>query len=106
MRQNVNEENEQEIEYEHNQEGALPATFHDVEDVNLRIFNRGAVLANIFEQHVDEKTGKILPRDLGMCLREVTTYLNLIPANEREDAHAAMFVHLEDRGYMERANGS
>lgn len=101
MQQNENEEN---VVYAHNLRGSAPSSFADVKDETLRTYNRGAVLANIFERYVNPKTGKMEARDLTMCLREIHEYLVNLPEPERQHAHASMFVHLENRGYRERKN--
>lgn len=93
-------ENEESVHYSHNDAGTLPATFCDVEDETLRHFNRGAVLANIFERYVDKVTRKLLQKDFVMCIREIEQYLGLIDKDEHDDAKASMRVHLEDRGYL------
>lgn len=100
MLQNVNEENVE--HYSHNEPGMPPSTFIDVEDYALRTYNRGAVLANIFERYVNPRTRTLLPRDLLLCTREIKQYLNDLPEAERNDANAAMHIHLEERGYRER----
>lgn len=90
-----------EIEYEHNLRGAPPATFHDVDDPILRAQNRGAVLANIYENYVTEtpRGTQLLAKDFAMCTRELDRYLGLLPDHERGDARKEMFNHLERRGY-------
>lgn len=102
MQQNANEENE--IVYEHNSAGMPPSSFNDVDDVQLRTYNRGAVLANIFERYVDAASRKMLPKDLTMCVREIRSYLDSLPKHERDDANASMHVHLHARGYRENIN--
>jgi hypothetical protein len=100
--QHANEKNEETVEYDHNKSGMPPSSFNDVEDVELRTHNRGAVMANMFERYVDHRTMTILPKDLLMFTREVQQYLNELPDGEREDATASMHVHLEMRGWRSR----
>ena len=99
MQPNVNEESE--IVYEHNLHGMAPANFTDVEDEKLRTYNRGAVLANIFERYVDPVKGSLTPKDLTMCIREIQQYLLDIPEHERNAANVSMHEHLTARGYRE-----
>ncbi|MCP4364986.1 MAG: hypothetical protein GY800_06760 [Planctomycetes bacterium] len=102
MQQNASEENEA-VEYDHNLPGMPPSTFEDVDDPELRIYNRGAVLANIFERYVDREKRTLLPKDMTMCIREIQQYLDFLPEHERADANASMRVHLEERGYVIRS---
>ena len=95
---------EEEVHYEHNDAGMPPSSFEDVEDVNLRTYNRGAVLANIFERYVDAASRKMQAKDLTMCVREIRKYLDSLPEHERDDANASMHVHLHMRGYRENIN--
>ena len=99
LQQNANEESE--IVYDHNKAGMPPSSFTDVDDPQLRTYNRGAVLANIFERYVDARSRQLLPKDLTMCVREIKSYLESLPKHERDDANASMHVHLEARGYRE-----
>lgn len=96
----VPSENEENVQYEHNQPGALPATFNDVEDAVLRTYNRGAVLANIIERYVDPKQGAIPAKDMTMCMREIGQYLHEITPHEVDDAKASMVEHLRVRGLI------
>ena len=93
-------ENEENVQYEHNQPGALPATFNDVDDHTLRTYNRGAVLANIVERYIDQKLGAIPAKDMTMCMREVSQYLHEITPHEVDDAKASMVEHLRVRGLL------
>ena len=93
-------ENEENVQYKHNEPGAAPSTFNDVDDPNLRNYNRGAVICNILERYIDQKLGAIPAKDMTMCLREIGQYLGGIPDHEVEDAKAAMVVHLELRGLL------
>lgn len=96
----MQQQNEENVHYSHNNREELPATFCDVEDEILRNFNRGAVLANIFERYVDKRTKRLMGHDFVRCIREIEQYLGLIPENEQADAKASMRIHLEERGYV------
>jgi len=78
-----------------------PAIFDDVEDKTLRIRNRGAILANIFERYTTStpKGDVLLPKDLAMCMRELDEYYSRMPKHEVRAAKDAMMTHLKDRGY-------
>lgn len=93
-------ENEENVQYEHNDPGTPPSTFNDVDDPILRTYNRGAVLANILERYIDPKLGAIPAKDMTMCLREVERYLVELPQHERDDAKASLVEHLNLRGLL------
>lgn len=101
MQQNANEKSEEEVVYEHNQAGMPPSAFNDVEDYELRTYNRGAVLANIVERYHDQRINKIPAKDMAMCLREVEAYFLDIKPAEVNDAKAAMVIHLTERGMLD-----
>jgi len=86
-------------EKEHNKLGMPPSTFNDIKDVYLRDRNRGAILANIFERYVDEKTNTLLPKDLSLCTRAIDQYIGRIPKKQRLGARDAMISHLTLRGF-------
>ena len=94
-------ENEENVQYEHNKAGSPPSTFEDVEDPVLRTYNRGAVMANILERYIDRKLGAIPATDMSMCMREIGTYLGLLPAHQQDEAKASMIEHLKMRGLLD-----
>jgi len=87
------------VENAHNLDGLPPSDFSEVQDVELRNKNRGAIMANIFERYVDEKIGRLHPKDFRMMSREMDTYTSRIPKKERRKAKLAMMEHLDKRGY-------
>lgn len=93
-------ENEENVQYKHNEPGAAPSTFNDVEDHILRNYNRGAVMCNILERYIDPRQGAIPAKDMTMCLREISEYLSGIADHEVEDAKASMVEHLKVRGLL------
>lgn len=91
-----------EREHPHNLEGATPSRFEDVKDVELRHKNRGAVLANIYEQYTSEDERgnvQLTAKNLAMCTRDMENYLDGMSRRERAAARSAMMVHLEKRGF-------
>ncbi len=84
MTQNVNEES--------------VSSFNDVSNAGLRAYNRGAVLANIFEDHY--RDGGMPVRLLPSFIQESDTYLHTIPEDETSDAKASMREHLKGRGFV------
>ena len=96
IKQNVSEENV------HNLNGRLPSDFSEVEGVELRNQNRGAVLANIYERYTTEDSDGgvyLLPQDFRLCTRELEHYMARIPRNEKHAAKSQMYLHLEKRGF-------
>lgn len=89
-------------EYAHNLRGAPPAVFEDVDDYELRAYNRGAVLANIYESYVTEapRGTQLLAKDFALCTRDLDSYFSMMPEHERGDARKAMMEHLARRGYV------
>ena len=71
--------------------------FNDVEHAELRNYNRGAVLANIYEGYV--VNGTIPAKDIKLWLYDVSAYLSRIPDFEVQAAKDMMKVHLEKRGW-------
>ncbi len=94
-----------ELEFPHNYKGTDPSLFLDIEDVNIRCSNRGAILANIFERYTtrNTRTGAkhVLPKDLSMMLGEMDVYLSHFPSEERGQCRRMMEYHLSKRGYNE-----
>jgi len=73
------------------------SNFSDIKDEELRRRNRGAVLANIFEDYYgDTKTASYSFRD---TLIAMEGYLNQFPHSEHKHIKSEMHVHLESRGY-------
>lgn len=70
--------------------------FNDVEDAVLRAFNRGRVVANMFEQHMDKTTRKINRRGAAL----VFGYFAQIPEDERKEAHHFLNQQLAKDGYV------
>ncbi len=70
--------------------------FNDIENRELRAYNRGAVLATIHEKYVGER-GTIAGRTLSYYLSAISSYLARIPFGEVEEAKEAMSLHLEKR---------
>lgn len=100
MQPNVNEENV------HNRRGMPPAIFDDIEDADLRAYNRGAILANIYERYVsDDVNGDkcLTARDFNLCSRDIDEYLQRMPRRERAKARVQMFIHLGNRGYEHKS---
>lgn len=92
MQQNVSEKNE-------NLDNHLVTVFDEVANEGLRAKNRGAIMANIFERYVDQRTGRLPIRDFGLMSREMDSYTSRIPKKERALAKKEMHLHLANRGY-------
>jgi len=101
LEQNANVEKEK----THNLKGMPPSTFGDIVDKDLRSYNRGAVLANIYERHTSEDSRgniQLTSRDLASCTREIDNYLYGMSRRERQTAREQMMVHLRIRGFYEK----
>lgn len=72
--------------------------FNEIESEELRAYNRGAVLCNIYEKHVIE--GAIPTPSIKYWLEEVSAYLARIPPKEVTGAKEAFQIHLTKRGLM------
>ncbi len=64
--------------------------FTEIEDLNLRCYNRGAILANIYEANKDSEDE---------MLYLINLYLSFIPPFEVGDVKRYMGLHLIKRGY-------
>ncbi len=71
--------------------------FNDIENEELRAYNRGAVLANIHEKYC-KKTGGVPSMFMQHYINDMTSYLQRIPLNEVQGAKESMKVHLKKRG--------
>lgn len=94
------------VEPVHNLDGMPPSDFSDISDIHIRTSNRGAVMANIFEQFVDRATRRILAKDFAMCTRYLERYLSRLPRNEVKGAKESMYSQLKQRGYVPHATTS
>ena len=72
--------------------------FNEVENRQLRSYNRGAVLANIYDKHF-KNTKQIKVTSFADMLGEISAYLDKIPDNEKGEAQSEMILHLRKRGY-------
>jgi hypothetical protein len=70
--------------------------FNDVEDVDLRAYNRARVMANMLEQHTDKQTKKITQRGAAL----VFGYMNQIPDEDRRATHTHFSQHVAKDGYV------
>lgn len=68
--------------------------FADVEDANLRTFNRARVMANMAEDHIN-KEKRIHPKGAALILG----YFNLIPKEERDVAKDMFQLEMNNRGF-------
>lgn len=68
--------------------------FNDVEDDNLRPFNRARVMANMAEDHTN-KEKRITPKGAALILG----YFNLIPKEERNIAKDLFEIEMNNRGF-------
>ncbi len=71
--------------------------FNDIENEELRAYNRGAVLANIHEKYCEE-TGGVASILMQHYINDMTSYIQRIPLNEVQSAKESMRVHLNKRG--------
>ena len=71
--------------------------FSDIENVELRTQNRGAILANIFEDYYKESQTASYSFKFYLELSE--GYLELFPLKEHASIKEAMTEHLSKRGY-------
>jgi hypothetical protein len=68
--------------------------FNDLEDFPLRSKNRGVIMANICEEHLNRERTKVSPKGLGLVLG----YFNQIIPMERTAAKFALEACLTERG--------
>lgn len=68
--------------------------FNDVEDNDLRTFNRARILANIAEDNT--KNAKISPKGATLILN----YFNCIPADERMHVQQKFTELMKEGGYV------
>ncbi len=66
--------------------------FTDVQDKQVQIINRGAIMANIVEEHVHNK--KVSRQGLALILG----YFNALLPIDRKSVKAAFEQHLTERG--------
>jgi hypothetical protein len=72
-------------------------TFTEIRDYTLRSQNRGAILANLFEDYYNNMESQEMTFYNFKGLMQ--TYLDNIPYAEQTEAIKEMHVHLETRGY-------
>lgn len=73
------------------------SNFKDVSDLELRTQNRGAVMANLFEDYYrDCQTASY---SFKTFLESIDEYLEGVPLKEVVKAKEAMKLHLIQRGY-------
>ncbi len=68
--------------------------FNDVNDPELRSHNRGAIMANLFEQNIDKNTLKVTTKGLALILG----YFNSINPFDRRKAKEAFEGEIIKRG--------
>mgnify|MGYP001059539684 FL=1 len=68
--------------------------FNDIEDDNLRTFNRARVMANMAEDHIS-KEKRISAKGAALILG----YFNLIPKEERNVAKDLFQLEMNNRGF-------
>ncbi len=68
--------------------------FNDVEDTELKAHNRGVIMANVFEEHINKQTKKVSPMGLSLILG----YFQSIMPFERKEAKLAFERTLIQRG--------
>ena len=71
--------------------------FNEIQNRELRDYNRGAVLANIHEQYITE--GVLQGGVIRQWLQAINEYLARIPIDEHKSAKDAMALHLDKRGF-------
>ena len=71
--------------------------FNDIQNAELRAYNRGAVLASIHEQYITE--GVLQGGVIRQWLQAINEYLARIPIDEHKSAKDAMALHLDKRGF-------
>jgi hypothetical protein len=81
-----------------NAEDIIVSDFNELEDIGARNYNRGQVLANIFESYVHE--GCIPARNFKGFLYEAASYLARIPIEEHDLVKSSLRRTLTARGYV------
>ena len=68
----------------------------DIEDKELRIRNRGVIMANMADMYMDKKTKKISLRGAGLILG----YFECIPKEERNAVEERFTSVMKERGFI------
>lgn len=86
------------IKREENFSSQKPSDFSDIEDSSLRDYNRGAVLANFFEDYYKDISSDAV--SYKKFLDTIDWYLEFCSIPEKDRAKHQMRVHLFQRGYV------